>query len=163
MGEPVVARFVVQRNQSLSAVELATVLSLGLVFHLALGVAAGLAGWWPVVGFVGAGFLLFAGAILVVMSASEAREVISIGERMVVVEYGRHRPDLRVELERYWARVRIREAPQPALVLCSRGVTAEIGGVLTPRERRELARRLGGLVGPSAGAIRAEGPVVATV
>lgn len=118
---------------------------MNLVFVL----AAGIAGWWPVAGFVAAVFLVLAGTLLG-LALSRVREVVTIHAHMIVVEYGRRRAEMRTEMDRYWARVERCESPRPALVLSSRGVMVEIGRALGDTERKALERRLRGLVGSGA-------------
>ncbi len=117
--------------------------------NLAFVLAAGIAGWWPVAGFVAAAFLVLAGTLLG-LTLSRVREVVTIRAHTIVVEYGRCRAETRTEMDRYWARVERRESSRPALVLSSRGVTVEIGRALGDAERKALGRRLRGLVGSGA-------------
>lgn len=159
--DSIITRIVVRRNHSLSLSGFAGFVAAGLSIHLALGVAAALAGWWPIVAFVGGAFLLSVGVIFGVRLAAESREVITVGERTVTVEYGRNRPQWRIDLERYWTRVESRRAPAPALVLCAGRTTAVVGQALTESERTLLARRLAHLVGPVALGTGASGAAVA--
>ncbi len=124
-------------------------MALGMVPYLAFALMAGVAGWWPVVGFVSAVFLVLGGTVLG-LTLGGVREVVTIRPRTVVVEYGRNRAESRIEMDRYWARVERRGSPRPALVLRSRGCTAEIGRALGVEERKALERRVRGLVGPGA-------------
>lgn len=159
--DAIITRIVVRRNHSLSLSGFAGFIAAGFALHLALGVAAALAGWWPIAAFVGGAFVLSAGMVFGVRVASETREVITVGERTVTVEYGRHRPLAWIDLDRYWARVERRGAPSPALLLCSGRTTAVVGRALTESERTLLARRLAELVGPAALGTGASGAAVA--
>lgn len=148
--EAIITRIVVRRNHSLSLSGFAGFLAAGFVVHMALGVAAALAGWWPIVAYLAGAFLLSSAVVYGVRVAAETREVITVGERTVTVEYGRRRPLARVELDRYWTRLERCTAPSPALLLCAGRTTAVVGRVLTEFERTQLARRLADLVGPAA-------------
>ena len=154
--EPIITRIVIQRNQSLSWRGLGMFMALGTVPYLAFALMAGVAGWWPVVGFVGAVFMVLAGTLLG-LTLGGVREVVTIRPSTVVVEYGRTRAESRVEMDRYWARVERRESPRPTLLLRSRGCAAEIGRALGDDERRALERRIRGLVGPGAAQPEREG------
>lgn len=147
--EPIITRIVIQRNQSLSWKGLGAFVALGMVPYLAFALMAGMVGWWPVVGFVSAVFLVLTGTVLG-LTLGGVREVVTVRSRTVVVEYGRNRAESRIEMDRYWARVERRESPRPALVLRSRGCTAEIGRALGDEERKALERRVRGLIGPGA-------------
>ncbi len=133
----------------------------GLALNLAIGLAAGVAaGWWPVAAFEGGAFALFA-VILACLTANRAREVVTVHERTVAVEYGRRRLETRIELDRYWARVESCRNPRPALVVRSRGVSVEIARALDEEARAALAARLRELLGPTAvgPAARISGPM----
>jgi len=145
-----VTRIVVRRNQSLSPAGLVRFLAAGLMLHLAVAAFAGVAGWWPVVAFVGAAFVVLAASVLGVMAAGAEREVITVATDTVTVEYGRRRPEVSVRLNRHWARVECPEGPGSGLFLRSGPARAEFGRALTQVERAALARRLSALVGPGA-------------
>jgi len=162
LDKSIVTRIVVRRNQSLGPAGLARFLAAGLILHLGVAALAGVAGWWPVVAFVGAAFLVLAGTVLGVMAAGAQREVITVRSGTVTIEYGRGRPEARVELERYWARVERGAEARSGLVLRSGGVQAEVGRALTESERSELHRRLAALVGPDAAVTSGRERAVAT-
>jgi len=123
-------------------------LAAGMALYLPFALVAGMAGWWPVVGFVTAVFMVLAGTVLG-LTLSRMREVVTIRSRTVVVEYGRRRAESRTTMDRYWARVERRESPRPALLLKSRDGVVEIGRALGDEERKALENRLRGLVGAS--------------
>lgn len=124
-------------------------LAAGSALNLTFVLAAAMAGWWPVVGFVAGAFLALAATVFG-LSLSRAREVVTVCARTIVVEYGRYRAESRTEMDRYWARVEYCESPRPALLLRFRGGAVEIGRALGDEERKALARRLRGLTGPGA-------------
>jgi uncharacterized membrane protein len=148
--DPIITRIVIRRNQSLSWQGLGLILAGGLALNLAIGLAAGVAaGWWPVAAYEGGVFVLFA-AILACLTANRSREIVTVYEREVVVEYGRRRLEMRVEMDRYWARVEECSNPRPALIIRSRGVAVEIARALDEEARAALAARLRQLLGPTA-------------
>ena len=146
---PIITRIVIQRNQSLSWRGLGVFLAAGLALDLVFVTMAAIAHWWPVIGFVLASFLALAG-VLFALTWNTAREMLTIRAHTVVVEYGRLQAETRVELDRYWARVEHCASPRPALMIRSRAVAVEIGRALGSEDRKTLARRLRGLVGPNA-------------
>lgn len=148
--DTIVTRIAVRRNQSLSFAGFGGFVAAGFATHFTLALFAGLEGWWPVVAFVGAAFLLLAGTVFAVMRTAGVREVITVTPEWIVVEFGRGRAERRIMLERYWARVECRAEDQGGVTLCSRGVALEVGRVLSGPERVALARRIRELVGPNA-------------
>lgn len=159
--DPIITRIVIRRNQSLSWQGLGLFLASGLALNLVFVLMAGLAaGWWPIVGYEVSVFLLL-GSILASLTVNRAREIVTVRTRTVTVEYGRRCAEMRVELDRYWARVEKCRMPRPALILRSRGVAVEIARALDEPAREALARRLGELLGPNAVVVAAKisGPV----
>ncbi len=146
--DPIITRIVIRRNQSLSWQGLGLILAGGFALTLAIGLLAGIeAGWWPVAAYEGGVFTLFA-LILSGLTASRAKEIVSVRERTVTVEYGRRRAEMRIEMDRYWARVEECRSPRPALIIRSRGVAVEIARALDDKARNALAARLRELLGP---------------
>lgn len=148
--EPIVTRIVIRRNQSLSRAGFVRALIPGGAPAVAFVVLAAMEGWWPVVGYCAGAFLFLAAALYGVMLGARDREVVTVTTRRVIVECGRNRPRMRVELDRYWTRVERRGGRRPALVLRSHGVALEIAAALADVQREALARRLAELVGPAA-------------
>lgn len=147
---PIVACIVVRRNQSLTATGFTGFLALGFAMHLGLGLFAGLEGWWPIVAFLGAGFLAMAGAVYAVMASAASREVITVRTDTVTVEYGRNCPRARMVVSRFGARIVYESDSTKRLLLQSRGLEIELGSALPEGERRSLARRLAEVIGPNA-------------
>jgi len=149
-NDPILTRIVIRRNQSLSWRELRRFVMGGSIPSLVFVGFAIYAGWWPIVGFCVGAFILAVLLLCEVMAGGRDREVVSVTARRIVVESGRYRPQMRVELDRYWARVEARKGPPPALALVSRGACVEVGAALSEAQRKTLARRLAALVGPRA-------------
>ncbi|HYW77037.1 MAG TPA: DUF2244 domain-containing protein [Gammaproteobacteria bacterium] len=147
--DPIITRIVIRRNQSLSWQGLGLILAGGFALTLAIGLLVGIAaGWWPIAAYEGGVFTLFA-LILSGLTANRAKEIVSIRERTVTVEYGRRRAEMRIEMDRYWARVEECSSPRPALIIRSRGVAVEIARALDDDARAALASRLRELLGPA--------------
>jgi uncharacterized membrane protein len=123
-----------------------------LVCGATLGVAgiATVLGFWPVLPFAGAEMLLLGWALRANMRRREQRERIEVTDREVVIDYAVGTPR-RVVFPRHWARVKIRRPKSPLhrgrLVIESHGQVCEVGQFLTEEERRQLATRLGRLIG----------------
>ena len=148
--DPIITRIVIRRNQSLSWQGLGLFLAGGFALTLAIGLLAGIAaGWWPVAAYEGGVFTLFA-LIMAGLTANRAKGIVTVWGRMVTVEYGRRRVEMRVEMDRYWARVEECRSPRPALIIRSRGVAVEIARALDENARVALAARLRELLGPTA-------------
>jgi uncharacterized membrane protein len=108
-------------------------------------------GFWPVLPFAGLEIGLLAWAVRASMRSGSQREVISISEESVTVEWHGPQVDRVSVFPRHWVRVKLLAplaALHPArLVLESRGRICEVGRFLTEDERRSLAVRLKQLVG----------------
>ncbi len=150
-NDPILTRIVIRRNQSLSWRELRRFVLVGSIPSLVFVGFAVYAGWWPIAGFCAGAFMLAVLLLCEVMAGARDREVVTVTARRVLVEAGRYRPQMRVELDRYWARVEQRKGPPRALVLVSRGARVEVGAALSEAEQKTLARRLAALLGPRAG------------
>jgi uncharacterized membrane protein len=109
-------------------------------------------GFWPVLPFAGAEMLLLGWALKTNMARRHQHEIIEITERDVIIEFTAPRvPSQRIVFPRHWARVKIRRPESPLhrgrLVIESHGQVWEVGKFLTEEERRQLAARLGLLIG----------------
>lgn len=124
----------------------------GSVCFATFGVAivATALGYWPVLPFAGAEMLLLGWALKSSMERRYEREIIQVSDTQIVIEYSRGFP-ARVVFTRHWARVKIRRPKSPLhrchLVIESHGRVHEVGKFLTEEERRQLAAKLGGLIG----------------
>jgi uncharacterized membrane protein len=113
------------------------------------GIATSL-GYWPVLPFAGAEMLLLGWALHSNMQRRFEQETIDVTDAEVVIEYARGNPR-RVVFPRHWARVKIRRPKSPLhrghLVIESHGRAYEVGKFLSEEERRQLAAKLGQLIG----------------
>ncbi len=123
-----------------------------LICGATLGIAgtATVLGFWPVLPFAGLEMLLLGWALHANMQRREDREHIAVTENEVVIDYARGTPQ-HIVFPRHWARVKIRRPKSPLhrghLVIESHGRAYEVGKFLTEEERRQLAARLGQLIG----------------
>lgn len=121
---------------SLSALSLSV--ALVCVFH----------GFWPVLPFAGIELAAVTAAVGVSLRRNRYREVITLGEQRLVVEFGMlgSAAASRVDLPRGWVRVTVeagahRHDPNRLVLSCS-GHRVEIGRCLTDDERVSLGARL---------------------
>ena len=129
----------------------------GSVCLVTFGVAgaATLMGYWPVLPFAGAEMLLLGWALRSNMQRRFERESIDVTETEIVIEHrssgAGHATPCRIVFPRHWAQVKIRRPKSPLhrgqLVIESHGRAYEVGPFLTEEERRQLAARLGRLIG----------------
>lgn len=116
-----------------------------------LGIATwcALRGFWPVIPFAGLELAAVGWALAVSMRRSRYREVITVGARVIRVEFGMAGKGAaaQVELPRSWTRIGLersgtnRHAPT-RLVLSCYGQKTVIGQCLTDHEREQLSTRL---------------------
>ncbi len=109
-------------------------------------------GFWPVLPFAGAELIAVTAAVWVSLRRNRYREVLTLSEQSVCVEFGLARQDgrggasSRTEFRRGWTRVGIepgghRHDPSKLVLSCS-GQRVEIGRCLTDDEREAVAARL---------------------
>jgi len=109
-------------------------------------------GFWPVLPFAGAELMAVTAAVWVSLKRNRYREVVSIDDDRVRIEFGLAGPEGRggakssVEFPRLWARVVIeggyrRNDPNRLMVCCS-GQRVRIARCVTDEERVALAARL---------------------
>jgi uncharacterized membrane protein len=108
-------------------------------------------GFWPVLPFAGLEIGLLAWAVQASMRRGAEREIIHVSADEVVIERRAPSGSRTTVFPRHWARVTLRgprSAPHPSrLTIESHGRACEVGRFLTEDERRDLAARLGRLVG----------------
>jgi len=103
-----------------------------------------LLGAWPVFGFLGLDVALLWLAFRYSYRQAQAREFIRLDDSGLTIlrrdDRGRERV---TKLQPYWLRVECRDDDEyAALSLCSHGRATEVGGFLSPDERRDLAAAL---------------------
>ena len=150
-AEPAVCRFELAPHRSLTPRGARTFIATlgGTTFAVAAFFAV--QGFWPVLPFAGMEIGLLIWAVRASMRSGSQREVISITEESITVEWHTPQVDRVSVFPRHWARVKLRAplaALHPArLVIEASGRACEVGRFLTDDERRGLAVRLKQLVG----------------
>jgi len=137
---------VVQPNRSLSwRGNVLLACSLGAV-TVSIGAAFALQGYWLVLPFAGVEAVALFCAFYCVARRLSVREVITIGRHAIRVERGRYRPESKVEINRYWSRLRYHLPESPFetgdLQLRCQGRTVALGLMLGREEMKELHQLL---------------------
>lgn len=124
------------------------------VISLAIGIGFLLLGYWMILPFAGLELLALAAALVQVrLSGCRAERVTFTGDRVIVAKERAGQPEGPERVfQRAWARVVLARplgGLQPSrLFIRSHGRRVELGDFLSDRERDDLARDLGGLLGP---------------
>lgn len=153
-----VRRVVIRPNRSLSWRQ--SMIFLGAIAVPLLLISAVLAwrGFWLVLPFAGLELLVLYWCIYAVSRATRRCEVVSIDDRLVVIEKGRERgrhdgsggPDQRVEFARGWVRVHLSGAAGSwyprRLWIGASGRRVELGEFLVDDEKADLAAELNRLL-----------------
>ena len=139
-------RLIVQGNCSMSwHANLWLAASLGVV---CIGIAVALAtfGLWLVIPFAGAEILLIVACLYLTLRRLSRKEVITVGDEAVRLEWGYTRPDVTVALPRRWARLRFRDSDNPFdtgdLSLGAHGRSYALGRCLNKEEKKTLHAEL---------------------
>lgn len=149
--EPVLFEAVTRPPAGLSARGLRWVCALAAGAAALPAIGFALLGAWPILGFLG----LEVGLVLGLLALhrrwnARALECVKLTARRLSVwrRDGRGREE-RAELEAYWARLHLEEAPDrtPRLTAAARGREVEIGRFLAPEQKRALAEALGEALG----------------
>lgn len=111
-----------------------------------------MAGFWPILPFAGLDLAILGAALKTSMRRGQARELIRVDERDVIVRKSRGGPPEEFRFASAWTRVRLEPAAVPAwpsrLVVGSMGRGVEVGAFLTESERRRLKVRLSQVIPP---------------
>ncbi|HQN65451.1 MAG TPA: DUF2244 domain-containing protein [Methylophilus sp.] len=138
-------KIIAQPNNSLTpkgAVRLMAVLT---AITMTVGLGFTLAGAWLIMPFAGIELLAFGYAFYYMYLHSSDFESIEIAENAVVVESRSYKTSSRVEFQRYWTRVMLREVEggQTGIFIGSHGKEQEFGRRFLDNEQRAaLAREL---------------------
>ena len=108
-------------------------------------------GAWPVVGFLGLDVALIYGAFKLNFRDSERREIVEVRDHDVVVTKLRSgKPAEQLTFQRSWLQIELEEDVERELIgplrLRERGRSFEIGGFLSPDDRKDFYRALKGAI-----------------
>ena len=140
-------RAILTPHRSLSPLGFLVLMGVIVAFNLTAGVGFYLLGAWPIVGFMGIDVALVWWAFRLNYARANARELIEVTEHELILD--REVRGRRLEQRRFtrgWVRVELEEDRERDLIgrlfLRSRGVRTEIGGFLSPAERKSFAAAL---------------------
>ncbi|MEM9605119.1 MAG: DUF2244 domain-containing protein [Pseudomonadota bacterium] len=120
----------------------------GVVFGMGLA----LQGYWLVLPFAGLEALVVLLSLRVVWRRLERREVITVSEEIIRVEWGRNAPERAIEFNRHWTRLEYHLPDSPfetgLLRLRGQGRTAVLGSALGREEKKQLHATLAASLSP---------------
>ena len=145
---PSETRFVIRPNGSLSWGQAITFMVFISTVSLGIGLAFAWMGFWVILPFAGLELLALGAGLYVSLRGNDDREVVTVSQGRVTIEYGRVGDPERIvrEFARAWARIRL-EPPQgktghARLLVGASGQFVELGRCLTDAEKRRLGQRL---------------------
>src|SRR3954466_5822670 len=137
-------RAILTPHRSLAPIGFLILMGVLVALNLTAGVGFYLLGAWPVVGFMGADVALVWWAFRLNYARADARELIEVNEHELILD--REVRGRRLEQRRFtrgWVQVELEVDRDRDLIgrlfLRSRGARTEIGGFLSPHERKSLA------------------------
>lgn len=137
-------KVVARPNHSMSRKETCRVVAILGFFSLSVAIAFGFAGAWMVFPFAGLELLALAYAFHFIHCHADDYESITISGDRLAIEKQDHKSTSQVVLNRYWAKVVLKETPggEHRLWLRSHGKEIEVGRFMNNRQRLALARQL---------------------
>ena len=135
-------RLVVQGNRSMSwRANLVLAASLGVVVF-GIAIAAATQGLWLIIPFAGAEVLLVTFCLWLTLRRLARKEVITVGDEAIVLEWGYNSPEVSVRLPRQWSRLRYHASDSPFdcgdLSVAAHGKAYALGRVLNRDEKKTL-------------------------
>jgi uncharacterized membrane protein len=149
--KPVPFRAELVPHRSLSPKGFTILMALVAGVSFVAGVVFLMIGAWPVVGFFGLDVALIYGAFKLNFRDSERREIVEVRDHDVVVtRLGPGKPAEQLTFQRSWLQIELEEDVERELIgplrLRERGKSFEIGGFLSPDDRKDFYRALKGAV-----------------
>ena len=144
-------RLIVQGNRSMSwRANLWLAASLGVVvFGIAIAMAT--QGLWLIIPFAGAEVLLVVACLWLTLRRLSRKEVITVGEEAITLEWGYNSPEVSVRLPRRWSRLRYHASDSPFdcgdLSVAAHGKAYALGRVLNRDEKKALHVELAAAMG----------------
>lgn len=144
-------RLIVKANQSMSwRANLYLAASLGFI---CMGVAIAMAtyGLWMVIPFAGAEVILIVLCLYLTLKRLSRKEVITVDNEAIKLEWGYNQPDVTVNLPRQWSRLRYFRADSPFevgdLSVSAHGKRYALGRCLNREEKEALYTELKAVLG----------------
>ena len=144
-------RIIIAPNQSLSALRLVGLYCGGVALSLTVATVLAWFGFWPILAYAAAEWLIVGACLWVVHRGGWYREHITVTAAEVNIEKRDLNRSNSISFKRHWASVESRATGSwhpSRLLIKSHGVVCEVGRCLTEEERRALAARLNELIGP---------------
>lgn len=143
---PLPAKFVVERNQSLSWDGNKLFILFVALLTLGIAVIFAIQGMWLILPFAGLEVIALAIGLYICSLRCRDREVITIDLDKVFIESGRYKPENCWHFDRTWLSIVLKKAPiygyPSQLFFRSKGKEVEVGKYLTNKERKSLAETL---------------------
>ncbi len=139
-------RFVVQGNRSMSwRANLWLAASLGVIVG-GISIVMAFYGFWMIVPFAGLEVLLIVSCLYLTLRRLSHKEVITVDERAIRLEWGYTRAERQVELPRQWSRLHYACAESPfdcgVLSVAAHGERYALGQCLNKEEKKSLYGQL---------------------
>lgn len=147
-------RLVVSGNQSMSW--RANLLLAGSLAVICLGIAFAMAafGFWMVIPFAGAEVVFIVTCLYLTLKRLSLKEVITVGDNAIRLEWGYTRPETSVSLPRQWSRLQFKRSDSPfdvgELHLTAHGKRYLLGERLGRDEKKTLHTTLSALLSSDA-------------
>lgn len=140
------SQIVVRPNQSMDWLHTKLIFLAISAVSLTVAVGFSMMGFWPVLPFAGLELAALGTCLYICARRGQLQEVITVQQRTVTVERGRHAPEERWDFRRPWLSVSLVRTPLAwhpnRLVLRESGRSIEIGRFLSDGEREALADEL---------------------
>lgn len=136
----------VQGNSSMSW-SMNLVMVAGIAF-ISLGLAAIFAsfGFWMILPFAGLEILVLTVCLRKTLLRLQQKEIITIGDDLITLEWGVDAPQKRVKVPRQWSRLDFRHSENPfdvdLLLLLAHNKSYKLGCALGKPEKKELFKKL---------------------
>ena len=119
--------------------------ALGVVC-LGIGIAMALIGYWLILPFAGLEVMFFTACLYWTLKKLSRREVITIDDHSITLEWGYNKPDTSVRLPRYWSELNYHRPKKPldmgSVSLQAHGRRYALGTSLGRAEKQELYAKL---------------------
>ncbi len=159
-AEPPLAELTLRPARSLGRGGFIAVMAILIGFNFVAGIVFFAVGAWPVLGFMGLDVALVWLAFKLNHGAGRRSEHLALyRDRLALTRRDPWGGVRRIDLQPYWLKVEIEDAPAGRLLLRSHGRATVVGAFLPPRERADVADWLrvalgslrDGRLGPAAG------------
>jgi len=121
-----------------------------MVISLAIGIGFTLRGMWVILPFTLLELAVLTGCLYYCVRRTHQQEVLTFSPDALILERGIHKPDLRLEFQRYFTRFFVKGPRHPwyrkHVALRCRDIELEIGNFLRSEEIDDLVRQLRAMI-----------------